>query len=96
MSDIKPISHFIMVLCMINIVLQVLLHKEISKEKPIPTISVPALDQLIEDSKSRESMIMQVLLLGQHKSGLHEGIIIDLCPMCSDSSKKAELKITEL
>jgi hypothetical protein len=96
MSDIKPIGHFIMVLCMINVVLLVLLHKEISKEKPIPTISVPALDQLIEDSKSRESMIMQVILLGQHKIGLHEGVIIDLCPMCPDSSKKEELKITEL
>jgi|TARA_R110000751_G_scaffold88776_1_gene175243 hypothetical protein len=91
MSGIKPIGHFIMVLCMINVVLLVLLHKEVSKEKPVPTISVPALDRLMEESKSRESMIMQVILLGQHKEGLHDGTIIDICPMCSDN-----LKITEL
>jgi hypothetical protein len=90
MTSIKPIGHFIMVLCMINVVLLVLLHKEISKEKPIPTISVPAIDKLIEDSKSRESMIMQAILLGQHRNNLHEGVVIDLCPMCSQS-----LKITE-
>ena len=91
MSDIKPIGHFIMVLCMINVVLLVLLHKEVSKEKPVPTISVPALDKLSEDSKSRESMIMQAILLGQHRNNLHEGMVIDLCPMC-----QTELKITEL
>ena len=96
MSSIKPIGHFLMVLCMINVVLLVLLHKEISKEKPLPKLSIPALDRLVEDSKSRESMIMQVVLLGQHKSGLHEGMIIDLCPLCSNPSKEAELKITEL
>jgi hypothetical protein len=91
MSDIKPIGHFIMVLCMINVVLLVLLHKEVSKEKPVPTISVPALDKLIEDSKSRESMIMQVVLMGQHKEGLHEDVNVDLCPMCPKN-----LQITEL
>ena len=91
MNETKAIGHFVMVLCMINIVLQVLLHKEMTKEKPLPTISVPALNQLIEDSKSRESMIMQVLLIGQHKNGVHEGTVIDLCPMC-----ETELKITEL
>jgi hypothetical protein len=90
MSDIKPIGHFLMVLCMINIVLQVLLHKEVSKEKPIPTISVPALDKLVEDSKARDSMIMQAILLGQHRNNLHEGMVVDLCPMCSQ-----DLKITE-
>ena len=94
MNDSKPISHFIMVLCMINVVLLVLLHKEVSKEKPIPTISVPALDKLNEDSKSRESMIMQVILLGQHKGGLHENESIDLCPACTASPRS--LKITEL
>ena len=91
MSDIKPIGHFIMVLCMISVVLLVLLHKEVSKEKPVPTISVPAIDKLIEDSKSRESMIMQAILLGQHRNNLHEGVVIDLCPMCAN-----DLKITEL
>ena len=70
MSNIKPIGHFIMVLCMINVVLLVLLHKEVSKEKPVPTISVPALDRLMEESKSRESMIMHTILIGQHKEGL--------------------------
>ena len=80
-----------MVLCMINVVLTVLLHKEVTKEKPIPTISIPALDKIMEDSKARESMIMQVILLGQHKEGLHEGEAIDLCPACP-----ANLKITEL
>jgi hypothetical protein len=93
MSDIKPISHFIMVLCMINVVLLVLLHKEVSKEKPLPSISVPALDKLNEDSKSRESMIMQVILLGQHKGGLHENESIDLCPACV--ARPRSLKITE-
>ena len=92
MSGIKPIGHFLMVLCMINVVLLVLLHKEVSKEKPLPSISVPALDKLIEDSKSRESMIMQVILLGQHKGGLHVGEAIDLCPACPTDL----LKITEL
>jgi hypothetical protein len=91
MSEIKPIGHFIMVLCMINVVLLVLLHKEVSKEKPVPTISVPALDQFMEESKSRESIIMQAILLGQHKEGLHEGVNVDLCPMCP-----ANLQITEL
>ena len=91
MSSIKPIGHFLMVLCMINVVLTVLLHKEVSKEKPVPTISVPALDKLSEESKSRESMIMQAILLGQHRNNLHEGMVIDLCPMCQQS-----LKITEL
>jgi len=80
-----------MVLCMINVVLLVLLHKEISKEKPIPTISIPALDSLVEDSRTRDSMIMQVLLIGQHKQGLHEGEAIDFCPMCPK-----DLRVTEL
>ena len=93
MSDIKPIGHFIMVLCMINVVLLVLLHKEVSKEKPVPKISVPALDRLVEESKSRESLIMQVILLGQHKEGLHEGEFIDLCPACPASPRG--LKVTE-
>ena len=91
MSSIKPIGHFLMVLCMINVVLLVLLHKEISKEKPIPTISIPALDSLVEDSRTRDSMIMQVILMGQHKQGLHEGEAIDFCPMCPK-----DLRITEL
>jgi hypothetical protein len=91
MSSIKPIGHFLMVLCMINVVLTVLLHKEVSKEKPLPSLSIPALDKLVEDSKARESMIMQVILLGQHKEGLHEGEAIDLCPACPTN-----LKITEL
>jgi hypothetical protein len=91
MSDIKPIGHFLMVLCMINIVLTVLLHKEVSKEKPLPSLSIPALDKLVEDSKARESMIMQAILMGQHKEGLHEDINVDLCPMCP-----TDLKITEL
>jgi len=76
---------------MINVVLLVLLHKEISKEKPIPTISIPALDSLVEDSRTRDSMIMQVLLIGQHKQGLHEGEAIDFCPMCPK-----DLRVTEL
>jgi len=80
-----------MVLCMINIVLTVLLHKEVSKEKSLPRLSIPALDQLVDDSKARDSMIMQVILLGQHKQGLHEGGSVNLCPMCPDN-----LKITEL
>tara|TARA_R110000751_G_scaffold7610_1_gene30889 strand:+ start:17 stop:295 length:279 start_codon:yes stop_codon:yes gene_type:complete len=91
-SDIKPIGHFIMVLCMINVVLLVLLHKEVSKEKPIPTVSVPAIDVLAKDSRSRESMIMQVILLGQHKGGLHVGEYVELCPACTaDSGKITEL-----
>ena len=84
-------GHFIMALCAINVILSCLLREEMAKEKPIPTISVPALDKLIEDSKSRESMIMQVILLGQHKEGLHEGESIDLCPACP-----TDLRITEL
>jgi len=92
MSSIKPIGHFLMVLCMINVVLLVLLHKEISKEKPLPKLSIPALDRLVEDSKARDSMIMQVILLGQHKEGLHVGETIDLCPACPTDL----LKITEL
>tara|TARA_R100001377_G_scaffold71531_3_gene47151 strand:+ start:30 stop:305 length:276 start_codon:yes stop_codon:yes gene_type:complete len=91
MTHIKPIGHFLIVLGMINVVLLVLLHKEISKEKPIPKIDITAIDRLAEESKSRESMIMQVLLLGQHKNGLHENTAIDLCPLC-----QTELKITEL
>ena len=91
MSSIKPIGHFLMVLCMINVVLLVLLHKEISKEKPLPKLSIPALDKLIEDSKARESMIMQAILLGQHRNNLHEGMVVDLCPMCPK-----DLRITEL
>jgi len=93
MNDSKPISHFIMVLCMINVVLLVLLHKEVSKEPPIATMKIPALDSLVEDSKSRESLIMQVILLGQHKGGLHENESIDLCPACVAIPK--DLKITE-
>jgi hypothetical protein len=76
---------------MINVVLTVLLHKEVSKEKPIPKLSIPAFDKLADESKARESMIMQVILLGQHKEGLHEGEAIDLCPACPTN-----LKITEL
>tara|TARA_R110000824_G_scaffold219292_1_gene406138 strand:+ start:71 stop:346 length:276 start_codon:yes stop_codon:yes gene_type:complete len=91
MNHIKPIGHFLLVLGMINVVLLVLLHKEVSKEKPLPKLSVPALDKLVEDSKARESMIMQVILLGQHKEGLHDGEVIDLCPACP-----ASLQITEL
>jgi hypothetical protein len=78
-------------LCSVNIALQFSILKEIKKEKPLPTLSIPALDKLIEDSKARESMIMQVILLGQHKGGLHEGESIDLCPACS-----TDLRITEL
>jgi len=91
MRNIKPISPFIMVLCTINVILSMYIREEMAKEQPVPTISVPALDQLIEDSKARESMIMQVILLGQHKEGLHEGEAIDLCPACP-----TDLRITEL
>jgi hypothetical protein len=94
MKHIKIIGHFLIVLCMTNIVLQILLRKEMSKEKPIPTMKIPALDSLAEDSKSRESLIMQVILLGQHKGGLHENESIDLCPACTASPRS--LKITEL
>ena len=79
-------------LCSVNIALQFSILKEIEKEKPLPTLSIPALDKLNEDSKSRESMIMQVILLGQHKEGLHEGESIDLCPACPTE----RLRITEL
>jgi hypothetical protein len=91
MDSIKPIGHFLLVLCMINVVLLVLLHKEVSKEKPLPRLSIPALDKLVHDSKARDSMIMQVILLGQHKEGLHDGETIDLCPACPTN-----LQITEL
>ena len=76
---------------MINIVLQIITHQEITKEKPTPTINIPAIDSLAEDVRIRESMIMQMLLIGQHKQDLHEGENIDFCPMC-----QGELKITEL
>ena len=63
-----------MVLCMINIVLTVLLHKEVSKEKTsLQGLVFRLLINLVEESRARDSMIMQVLLLGQHKQGLHEG-----------------------
>ena len=91
MNHIKPIAHFLLVLGMINVVLLVLLHKEVSKERPSCVIDISAIDSLAEDSKSRESMIMQILLLGQHKNSLHEGTVIDLCPLCQN-----DLKITEL
>ena len=91
MDSIKPIGHFLLVLGMINVVLLVLLHKEVSKEKPVPIIDITAIDRLAENSKSRESMIMQVILLGQHKNGLHEGTVIDLCPLCPN-----DLRITEV
>jgi hypothetical protein len=94
MKHIKVIGHFLIVLCMTNIVLQILLHKEMSKEKPVQTMKIPALDSLAEDSKSRESMIMQVILLGQHKGGLHENESIDLCPACVASPRS--LKVTDL
>ena len=92
MKHLKVIGHFLIILCMTNIILQILLRKQMSIEKPIPTMKIPALDSLVKDSRSRESMIMQVILLGQHKDGLHEGESIDLCPMCSS----ADVKITEL
>jgi len=91
MDSIKPIGHFLIVLGMINIVLQLVTHQEIIKEKPVPTVNIPALDQLIEDSRARDSITMQVILVGQHKEGLHEGESIDFCPMC-----QVVLKITEL
>jgi hypothetical protein len=76
-------------LCSVIISLQISIQKEMSKQK---TLSIPALDQLVQDSKARESMIMQVILLGQHQEGLHEGESIDLCPACSVEN----LRITEL
>jgi len=91
MNSVKPIGHFLIVLGMINIVLHLITHNEISNEKPSPVIDITAIDSLAKDSKSRESMIMQILLLGQHKNGLHEGTVIDLCPLCQN-----DLKITEL
>jgi hypothetical protein len=84
--------HFIMVLCAINVILSCLLREEIAKEKPVPTISIPAIDKLAEDSKARESMIMQVILLGQHKEGLHEGEAIDLCPACPTNLRITDFK----
>ena len=91
MTHIKPIGHFLIILGMINIVLHIVTHSELSKEKPIPTIDITTINRLAEESKSRESMIMQILLLGQHKNGLHENTVIDLCPLC-----QTELKITKL
>ena len=91
MNSIKTMCFCLIALCAVNIALQFSILKEIEKEKPLPTLSIPALDKLIEDSKARESMIMQVILLGQHKGGLHEGESIDLCPACS-----RDLKITDL
>ena len=76
-------------LCSVIISLQLSIQKELAKQKPL---NIPALDSLAEDSKARESMIMQVILLGQHKEGLHEGESIDLCPACPIEN----LRITEL
>ena len=87
----KKAIYLIIFLLAANIALTIYSFLELDKEKPLPSLNIPALDSLIEDSKSRESMIMQVILLGQHKEGLHDGTIIDICPMCSDN-----LKITEL
>jgi len=87
----KKAVYLIIFLSAANIALTVCSFMELNKEKPSPPLSIPAIDRLIEDSKSRESMIMQVLLLGQHKNGLHEGVHIDLCPMC-----ETDLQITEL
>jgi|TARA_B110000902_G_C14226655_1_gene557284 hypothetical protein len=92
MNSIKTMCFCLIALCSVNIALQFSILKEIEKEKPLPTLSIPALDKLIGDSKARESMIMQVILLGQHKGGLHEGESIDLCPACSVEN----LRITDL
>jgi len=92
----KKAIYLIIFLSTANIALNVCSLMELNKEKPLPSLSIPALDSLIQDSKSRDSMIMQVLLLGQHKNGLHENTIIDLCPMCPAIPKKEDLKITEI
>ena len=87
----KKAVYSIIFLSVANIVLTVCSFMELNKEKPLPSLSIPALDSLVEDSKIRQSIILQAILMGQHKEGLHEGDTVGLCPVCQE-----ELRITEI
>lgn len=92
----KPKSAFylLLTLSISNIVLTVCSFMELNKKEMVisdPTISLPNLDRLVEETRIRDSITLQFLLLGQHKQGLHGNDTIELCPIC-----QAELKLTKL
>ena len=87
----KKAVYLIIFLSVANIVLTVYSFMELKKEKPLPSLSIPALDSLVEETRIRQSVILQTLLIGQHKEGLHEGDTVGLCPVCQE-----QLRITEI
>ena len=91
----KKAVYLIILLSAANIALTVCSFMELNKEKPLPSLSIPALDGLVEDTKLRQSIILQMLLIGQHKEGLHEGDNVGLCPACQEELQE-QLRITEI
>ena len=91
----KKAAYIIIFLAVANIVLTVCSFMELNKEKPLPSLSIPAIDSLVEDTKIRQSIILQALLIGQHKEGLHEGDNVGLCPACQEELQE-QLRITEI
>ena len=91
----KKAVYLIIFLSVANIALTVCSFMELNKEKPLPSLSIPALDSLVEDTKIRQSIILQSLLIGQHKEGLHEEDNVGLCPTCQEEFQE-KLKITKI
>ena len=91
----KKAVYLIIFLLAANITLTICSFMELNKEKPLPSLSIPALDSLAEDTKIRQSIILQALLIGQHKEGLHEGDNVGLCPACQEELEE-QLRLTEI
>jgi hypothetical protein len=67
-----------------NMCLSLYMFRELSK----PNIIVapdPKVSRLFEDTKARDSQIMQAVLMLHHQTGIHKPGQQDFCPMCAQT-----------
>ena len=59
------------------------MYKELH-EPDIIMASDPALQPLIQESRSRDTHILKAILLTHHRLGIHQPTQQDMCPACDD------------
>jgi hypothetical protein len=89
MKHLKIIGYMILLLSLANFAFSGYMYNELSKKKVQVDVKFPEnLRSLPEDSKRRESIIIQAILVMHHAAGIHPPGQEPLCPVCQQNNFK--------
>tara|TARA_R110000824_G_scaffold128568_4_gene289537 strand:- start:46059 stop:46346 length:288 start_codon:yes stop_codon:yes gene_type:complete len=89
MKHLKIIGYMILILSLANFVFSGYMYNELNKKNVQVDIVLPEnLRSLAEDSKRRESVIIQAIMVMHHTAGIHPPGQEPLCPFCQQNNLK--------